>query len=73
MKGKKQSQFMEDKKMNKPIVYFTKEVSPEAAIRAYDALRKNLPGNIGIKLHSGEPGNQNFPLWKLNSTGWRWI
>ena len=46
--------------MNKPIVYFTKEVSPEAAIRAYDALGKNLPGNIGIKLHSGEPGNQNF-------------
>lgn len=46
--------------MEKAKVYFTRTVSPEAAIKAFDALGKELPGNIAIKLHSGEPGNQNF-------------
>lgn len=44
----------------KPIVYFTKEISPEALIKLYDAVGKKLTGNIAIKLHSGEDGNQNY-------------
>ncbi len=41
-------------------VYFTKEISPEATLRLYRALGKELPGKVAIKLHSGEKGNQNF-------------
>lgn len=41
-------------------VYFTKEVSPAAMIRLYQALNIDLPGKVAVKLHSGEVGNQNF-------------
>lgn len=46
--------------MEKSEVYFTREISPAAAIRAFEALGMKLEGNVGVKLHSGEPGNQNF-------------
>lgn len=41
-------------------VYFTKEITPEAMIRMYEALDVKLPGRVAVKLHSGEVGNQNF-------------
>ena len=41
-------------------VYFTKDISPEAVLRLYEALNVKLPGKIAVKLHSGEAGNQNF-------------
>ncbi len=41
-------------------VYFTKEISPQRTIDLYRALGRPLPGNIAVKLHSGEVGNQNF-------------
>ncbi|MCD8161707.1 MAG: DUF362 domain-containing protein [Clostridiales bacterium] len=41
-------------------VYFTKEISPQRTIDLYRALGHPLPGNIAVKLHSGEVGNQNF-------------
>lgn len=46
--------------MEKSKVYFIKEVTPENVVRAYDALGITLGGNVAVKLHSGEPGNQNF-------------
>lgn len=46
--------------MEKSKVYFIKEVSPENVVRAYEALGVELKGNVAVKLHSGEPGNQNF-------------
>ncbi len=46
--------------MAKPIVYFTKELTPEAVVRMYDKLGVTLPGKVAVKLHSGEVGNQNF-------------
>lgn len=46
--------------MEKARVYFVKDVSPESVIKAYDALGIELEGNVAVKLHSGEPGNQNF-------------
>lgn len=46
--------------MSKAKVYFTKEITPEAVIRLYDALGVTLPGKVGVKVHSGEVGNQNF-------------
>ena len=44
----------------KPKVYFTKEISPEKIIELFKKLDIKLPGNIGIKVHSGEKGNKNF-------------
>lgn len=41
-------------------VYFTKEITPEAMIRLYEALGVELPGKVAVKVHSGEVGNQNF-------------
>ena len=53
--------------MNKPIVYFSSEITPERVLEMYVKLGKSLPGNVAIKLHSGEKGNQNFlgaDFWK---------
>ena len=36
------------------------EISKEALMKAYEALNKNLDGNVAVKVHSGEKGNQNF-------------
>jgi uncharacterized Fe-S center protein len=41
-------------------VYFTKVVSPEKLIELYNKLDIKLKGNIAVKVHSGEKGNQNF-------------
>lgn len=46
--------------MEKAKVYFTREITPEAVVRLYDALGIELPGKVAVKLHSGEVGNQNF-------------
>ena len=57
-------------------VYFTKTITPEKVLEMYEVLGKELKGNIAVKLHSGEEGNQNFlkpDFWrpiidKLNGT-----
>ena len=41
-------------------VYFSKEITPEKVVELYKALGKELPGKVAVKVHSGEPGNQNF-------------
>ena len=46
--------------MEKAKVYFTKEITPEAVVKMYDALGITLPGKVAVKVHSGEKGNQNF-------------
>lgn len=46
--------------MGKSKVYFTKDITPEAVLKLYDALHAELPGRVAVKLHSGEVGNQNF-------------
>lgn len=46
--------------MEKAKVYFTKELTPEAMVKMYEALGVKLPGKVAVKLHSGEVGNQNF-------------
>ncbi len=48
-------------------VYFTKDITPENVLKLYEKLEKDLKGNVAVKLHSGEAGNQNFigpDLWK---------
>ena len=41
-------------------VYFSKTITPEKVLELYKLLGKELKGNVAIKVHSGEPGNQNF-------------
>ena len=51
----------------KPVVYFTREITPEKVLELYKKAGKKLPGKVAIKLHSGEKGNQNFlgpEFWK---------
>ena len=48
-------------------VYFSRTITPEKVLEMYRHLNPNLPGNVAIKLHSGETGNQNFlkpDFWK---------
>lgn len=46
--------------MEKAKVYFTKEITPESLIKMYETLGKKLEGNVAVKMHSGEKGNQNY-------------
>lgn len=46
--------------MEKAKVYFIKEITPENIIKAYEAVGKKLEGNVAVKMHSGEHGNQNY-------------
>ena len=41
-------------------VFFTRKITPEKMIELYYLLGKELTGNVAVKLHSGEKGNQNF-------------
>ena len=41
-------------------VYFTKEITKESILKMYEVLEKDLKGNVAIKVHSGEAGNQNY-------------
>ncbi|MBE5941994.1 MAG: DUF362 domain-containing protein [Lachnospiraceae bacterium] len=48
-------------------VYFSKNITPEMVLELYKMVGKELNGNVAVKLHSGEKGNQNFlkpNFWK---------
>ena len=48
-------------------VYFTADISPEGVLKLYKKLGVDLKGNVAVKVHSGEKGNQNFlkpDFWK---------
>ncbi len=46
--------------MSKSKVFFSSNITPETVISLYNALGIKLQGNIAVKVHSGEKGNQNF-------------
>lgn len=46
--------------MSKSKVYFTSVLEPQSLITLYEKLDTKLSGNIAVKLHSGEEGNQNY-------------
>ena len=46
--------------MEKAKVYYTKDISPEGLVKIYRTLNIELKGNVAVKLHSGEDGNQNY-------------
>ena len=57
-----------------PKVYFIPDCEKESVLKLYNALGKQLTGNIAVKVHSGETGNQNFlrpDFWKelIDKTG----
>lgn len=41
-------------------VYFTREISSEKLLEIYKKLGVELKGNVAVKVHSGEKGNQNY-------------
>lgn len=41
-------------------VYFSREITAEKVLELYKLAGKTLPGNVAVKVHSGEKGNQNF-------------
>ena len=41
-------------------VYFSRTITPETVLELYKTLGVTLPGKVAVKVHSGEPGNQNF-------------
>ena len=48
-------------------VYFSSKITPEQVLSMYHAVGGNLTGRVAVKVHSGEPGNQNFlkpELWR---------
>lgn len=48
-------------------VYFSKEITSKKVLELYKMAGKLLDGNVAIKVHSGEKGNQNFlqpEFWK---------
>ena len=46
--------------MKKSKVYFTKNITAEAVVEIFNKLGVELKGNVAVKLHSGEKGNQNY-------------
>ena len=46
--------------MEKSKVYFTKEITPESLIKIYQALGRELKGNVAVKISTGEPGGHDY-------------
>ncbi|MCI8869934.1 MAG: DUF362 domain-containing protein [Lawsonibacter sp.] len=42
------------------VVYFTKDISPQGLVKAYEALGAELKGRVAVKISTGEPGGHNF-------------
>lgn len=59
-----------------PVVYFTRDISPEGLMAAYDALQWTPEGNVAVKLSTGEPPASNYldpelikdVVWKVDGT-----
>ncbi len=43
-----------------PRVYFISDISPEALVKAYEALGVALPGRVGVKMSTGESERTNY-------------
>ena len=41
-------------------VYFIKDITSNNLVKIYKELNKELKGNVAVKVHSGEKGNQNY-------------
>ena len=45
---------------NAPVVYMTKDITPEALVEIYDKLNFNAEGNVAVKMSTGEPPASNY-------------
>lgn len=50
----------EERTGNESIVYFTRNLSAEGLIRAYEQVCANIGGKVGVKLHTGEQHGPNI-------------
>lgn len=46
--------------MEKSIVYFTKDISPNGLVKIYEKLNKDLEGKVAVKISTGELGGHNY-------------
>lgn len=44
----------------RPVVYMTTEISPEALVRIYEALDRPAEGRVAVKISTGEPGGHHY-------------
>lgn len=42
------------------VVYFSGKITPDTLVALYKAMGRDLPGKVAVKLHSGEPGGNNY-------------
>lgn len=45
---------------NAPVVYFTREITPESLVKVYKAMGWTPHGKVGVKLSTGEPPSSNY-------------
>ena len=45
---------------NESVVYFTRNLSAEGLIKAYEQVCDHISGHVGVKLHTGEPNGPNI-------------
>lgn len=45
---------------NESVVYFTRSLSAEGLIKAYEQVCENISGRVGVKLHTGEQNGPNI-------------
>ena len=50
----------QDRTGNESIVYFTRNLSAEGLIKAYEQVCGNITGKVGVKLHTGEQQGPNI-------------
>ncbi len=46
--------------LDSSIVYFTKDISPSGVMNIFKYVKGNVKGEVGIKVHFGEDGNEYF-------------
>ena len=42
------------------VVYFTRDLSPDGLIKAYEQVCAKISGHVGVKLHTGEQNGPNI-------------
>ena len=51
---------IEQRTGNESIVYFTRDLSAEGLVKAYEQVNGQIQGNVGVKLHTGEQNGPNI-------------
>lgn len=50
----------ENRQGGKAVVYFTRELSADGLIKAYDSVSSRIGGKVAVKLHTGEAHGPNI-------------